>query len=571
MTETTHSTQSLPSDDVGFPDLFSETSKSSTKAGTVSKAPHVAAAAHSQEPLAKETSDFDDDNDSKAPMEPQNSASSDANHEKDSLHAWETSNSQATISNSLRSSLREHVRPGESKRTQFPLVPSKVALLVIDIQDYLSSPSNIQDEEEHAYFYQQALPRTVANVEKLLQQTRKQRDSQSQGCEVIFTYLEALTQDCRDVSLDYKLSGPQLATLPTSTTCPAKFLESVHPETRDGKGDIMIPKTSCSVFMSTNLHYVLQNLHIEQLLVCGQLTDQCVESAVRDAADLGYFVTLVEDACAAKSPDAHQKGLSGMKGFSRTLTTQQVLDELQNPPDKTIIVTSLANVAEPVEEKVGAPQRQVAEPSDHVSIIPAQKWKAPACNEDAATTALLHTMQFAGVKFLRYMAVDAFNSIRCKAVPLHGLAKSKRLGNHVSIAQVCFAGLPTDGDYMVDSTGLDARHVLTLQPDISSLRILPYAPTSAVVMGTAWDPTTNCVSPLCTRGLLSRVIDTARQHGIEFVSQSRVCFSFASCARLVANSSLSLSFFSMLEPRLNSVFTRKESQWISLCLPIRPP
>ena len=45
---------------------------------------------------------------------------------------------------------------------------------------------------------------------------------------------------------------------------------------------------------------MLRNLGVEQLVVVGQLTDQCVESAVRDAADLGYFVTVAE----GKSMDA---------------------------------------------------------------------------------------------------------------------------------------------------------------------------------------------------------------------------------------------------------------------------
>ena len=152
-------------------------------------------------------------------------------------------------------------------------------------------------------------------------------------------------------------------------------------------------------------------------------------------------------------------------------------------------------------------------------IITTTEWSPPSRNDNAVTTALLHTMQFAGVKFLRYMAVDSCNSIRCKAVPLHHLLKTKRLDNQVSIAQVCFAGLPTFGDSVnSESTGLDASKVLTILPDVGSLRILPYAPTSAVVFGSAIDPISQTVSPLCTRSLLSRVVETARQQGIQFVS-----------------------------------------------------
>lgn len=426
----------------------------------------------------------------------------------------------------LGTSLKEHVRPGQSKRDHFPLIPSKVALLIIDMQEYLSTPRNVQDEEADSYFYRSALPRTLDNVERLLSQLRQQRDSQCQGCEVIFTYLEALTRDCRDISLDYKLSGPQLASLPNAVSAPAIFLESVPPIRSDGKGDIMIPKTSCSVFMSTNMHYVLQNLHIEQLLVCGQLTDQCVESAVRDAADLGYFVTVIEDSCAAKSENAHQKGLSGMKGFSRILSTEQVLEELQNPQDTMVLIRNVA--PEPSQGQEINPQLPSEKATrSHLSIIPATKWKAPGCDKDGAAIALLHTLQFAGVKFVRYMTVDVCNSIRSKAVPLHRLAQSGDWNHQVSIAKVCFAGLPSYGDCMMEATGLDARNILTLQPDLSTLTILPYALTSSVVMGIACDPSRGgSVSPLCSRGLLMRVTETAKQHGIHFVSMlSSLCVS----------------------------------------------
>lgn len=526
----------MPSDDVvEFPDVFSDTQPPAA-------APSIETSAAATNAIESSTA-----NDTlNAKVEPQN-ATLISDTSNGLSEPSPTASLQDPRSNRrLCSSLRQHVKPGQSKRTEFPLVPSKVALLIIDIQDYLSSPHTIQEEEENAYFHHTALPQTVGNIEKLLKQTRRQRDEQSQGCEVVFTYLEALTQDCRDVSLDYKLSGPQLATLPNSPLSPAKFLETVQPQPRDGKGDILIPKTSCSVFLSTNLHYVLQNLHIEQLVVCGQLTDQCVESAVRDAADLGYFVTVVEDACAAKTPESHEKGLSGMKGFSRIVITNQVLDELQNPVDELIGTTTSLTAAVPPEvgEKhertVPAPlnTNETTESSYYITIVPTNEWKVPTCNDDAVTTALLHTMQFAGVKFLRYLAVDACNSIRCKAAPLHHLQKSKRLDHQVAIAQVCFAGLPTFGDYMLESTELDASRILTVQPDIGTLRILPYAPSSAVVMGTAVDPTSNSVSPLCTRGLLSRVLETARQHGIEFVSRASAAVSSASLYYALTSSHL---------------------------------
>eukprot|EP00550_Attheya_septentrionalis_P008542 CAMPEP_0198286484 /NCGR_PEP_ID=MMETSP1449-20131203/5562_1 /TAXON_ID=420275 /ORGANISM="Attheya septentrionalis, Strain CCMP2084" /LENGTH=892 /DNA_ID=CAMNT_0043984245 /DNA_START=98 /DNA_END=2776 /DNA_ORIENTATION=- len=430
------------------------------------------------------------------------------------------------------------VQAGVSRRGDYPVVPSRMALLVIDIQEYLSKSNKSEMEESERYLYDVSLPPVVSNIEVLAAAVRKQRDAKdstnSTGCEVIFTFLEALTKDCRDVSMDYKLSGPKLATLP-NPEAPATFLEQVQPSKLVGKGDLLIPKTSCSVFNSTNLHFVLKQLHVEQLVVCGQLTDQCVESAVRDGADLGYFVTVVEDACAATSPTNHEKGLAGMQGFARILTTAQILTELEQAKESSataIVPTSLRPL-----QFLESPSRNSSTPvsAAHVAHLTSSSerlgtgfvqsvssWTPPpmAVAEGAAFS-LLRSLEYAGVEFLRYMTIDAYNSVRCKAVPLGRLLSDYKksnsnqlisaLNSRISIAQVCMAGLPNFADAMVNGTLLDARNVLAVHPDLGTLRILPYAPKSAVMLGTLHDNmSTGDLSPLCTRGLLIRLLETAK-------------------------------------------------------------
>lgn len=363
---------------------------------------------------------------------------------------------------SIALSLAESVKPGASKRSDFPLLPSKVALLIIDIQDYLSRPSSAEEEDRNDYLFNTAIPQMTSNAETLLRGFRNLRDDPDRqglrGCEVVFTYLESLAKDCRDVSLDYKLSGPMLAKLPTFHS--AKFLDRVHPSDA-GKGDILIPKTSCSVFCSTNLHYVLKNLYIEQLVICGQITDQCVESAVRDAADLGYFVTLVEDACAAYSEESHRKGLQRMKGFSRIINTQQILEELEAAKDESDLWIQVPpnNSVNRIEAdgrddggSIALPSDPVAvDPEPQLGITPTAAWNASS--ENTFVAPFLRTLQYAGVKFLRYLAVDACNSIRCKSIPIDHLLRngdSATLDHSVSIAEVCFAGLSTLGDFMIE-------------------------------------------------------------------------------------------------------------------------
>ncbi|MGA1811122.1 cysteine hydrolase [Frondihabitans sp. 4ASC-45] len=60
--------------------------------------------------------------------------------------------------------------------------------------------------------------------------------------------------------------------------------------------DVVLDRTRMSVFNGTGIDIMLRNLGIETLIVVGAWTNMAVEHTVRDAADHGYAVTLVEDA-----------------------------------------------------------------------------------------------------------------------------------------------------------------------------------------------------------------------------------------------------------------------------------
>jgi len=75
---------------------------------------------------------------------------------------------------------------------------------------------------------------------------------------------------------------------------------------------------------------VLSNQGIEYVLVMGIVTDQCVETAVRDGCDGGYLMTLVDDACATYSQQRHAESIVGFKGYCRTRTTDELIAELES-------------------------------------------------------------------------------------------------------------------------------------------------------------------------------------------------------------------------------------------------
>ena len=77
----------------------------------------------------------------------------------------------------------------------------------------------------------------------------------------------------------------------------------------------------------------MRNLGVGYLVIAGILTDQCVESAVRDACDKGYLVTLVTDACTTHSQARHDNALGAISGYCRQRTTEAL------PPDPSMTVT----------------------------------------------------------------------------------------------------------------------------------------------------------------------------------------------------------------------------------------
>ena len=210
----------------------------------------------------------------------------------------------------------------ESLSREVPLQPGQSGLLFIDVQNYCAHRQGGEfktlDEavlqERFGYYFERLDETAVPNMQRL------QAACRGAGIEVLYTTIESLTLDGRDRSLDYKISGFNVP----RGSWDAKVIDAIAPE-----GDeIVIPKTSSSVFISTNIDYLLRNLGVRNLILCGVVTDQCVESAVRDACDLGYLVTLVPDACATYTQARHDNTLRAIKGYCRQRSTDELIAEI---------------------------------------------------------------------------------------------------------------------------------------------------------------------------------------------------------------------------------------------------
>ena len=211
----------------------------------------------------------------------------------------------------------------DGQRTrEVPLLPVQSALLFIDVQNFCAHRSGGEFKDlasgeftaRYGAYFEHFEANTLPNMQRL-QRTFRQAD-----IEVLYTVIENLTADGRDRSLDYKITGFNVP----KGSWDGQVIEAIAPQ-----GDeIVLPKSSSSVFISTNIDYLLRNLGVRQLAICGLLTDQCVESAVRDACDLGYLVTLVSDACASISQERHDHALQEIRGYCRQVTTDELIAEI---------------------------------------------------------------------------------------------------------------------------------------------------------------------------------------------------------------------------------------------------
>jgi nicotinamidase-related amidase len=188
----------------------------------------------------------------------------------------------------------------------------KTAILLVDVQN---SEIDNEHKDKYPWYYKQIMEICLPNMKEIIKLGR------SFGIEIIYTTIESLTSDGRDRSLDHKLSN---IFIPKNSYL-GKVIDDVAPE----EDDICLKKTSSGVFNSTNIDYILRNLQRNYLVIMGMLTDQCVDMAIRDAADKGYYVICINDACTTHTLQRHENALNAFKGYCTIINTQQFIKQIK--------------------------------------------------------------------------------------------------------------------------------------------------------------------------------------------------------------------------------------------------
>lgn len=193
---------------------------------------------------------------------------------------------------------------------EYEMHHEKSALLLINFLDYTEffvkmatdKGISVNDAREALNNFDQEAKKAAVNAGRLLSTCR------DRGFEIFHMRPEARAG--RKTRLIVPSSGETLATY-----------EVLAPR----KGELVFAETGGDAFAETRLDYVLRNMNIDNLIICGLTTDQNVLLSTIKAVDLGYRVVLVEDACATFTQEAHSTFIKWFRTFVNVKTTQEML------------------------------------------------------------------------------------------------------------------------------------------------------------------------------------------------------------------------------------------------------
>lgn len=215
----------------------------------------------------------------------------------------------------------------------FP-VSDRAALLVIDMQPcgVGAEAGLVQAIERTAPGYTRYLTTrirelVIPNTRRLLEAFHRHHRP------VYFTAFASATGDGRDVitaTIRYRDAERRARTGESVILPRSDPATDVIAELAPGPGDRVLTKTSMDAFASTRLAEDLEADRIETLVITGVLTDACVDSSARHAAERGFQVIVVDDACAAWEETFHVESLRNLsRYFARIAATEEVVAGLE--------------------------------------------------------------------------------------------------------------------------------------------------------------------------------------------------------------------------------------------------
>ena len=198
--------------------------------------------------------------------------------------------------------------PVAAEPYEFELLPSACALLIIDMQRDFLEPGGFGEMLGNDV---SQLRRTIQPNRRLLEVWRRK------GLAVIHTR-EGHRPDLADLPPAKKVRGRgkscigdvgPMGRILVRGEAGHDIIQELYPL----PSEPVIDKPGKGAFFATDLHAILQNLGIRQLVVTGVTTEVCVNTTVREANDRGYDCLVPSDCVGSYFPEFQEAGLKMIK------------------------------------------------------------------------------------------------------------------------------------------------------------------------------------------------------------------------------------------------------------------
>lgn len=197
------------------------------------------------------------------------------------------------------------------------LQPDACALIVIDMQNDFCNPGGASARRGNDL---SAVAEMLAKLEGLIDEAR------SSGVPIVFIRTEH--DELTDSDAWNGRYGQGAKKAPSELSCRTGSWGSDFYKISPRDGEAVITKHRYSGFVGTSLNLILATLRRKSLLFTGVATNICVESTLRDGLSQDYFVTLIDDCCAAYSAEDHDATVRNVsKRFGMVARSEEVTDQ----------------------------------------------------------------------------------------------------------------------------------------------------------------------------------------------------------------------------------------------------
>ena len=207
-------------------------------------------------------------------------------------------------------------RDYEKGEASIKINPRKTALIVVDMVEEFTKPN----------FTPSWVPDATKQLSKISDLIHTCRQV---GAQIIYTCYVFHTSYV-DMNPAFRDGLTPLDKLDDYDGPPLFQKESIDPAIKPEYGkDVVIPKPSYGAFTGTTLDYVLKNLKIDTVLICGTMTNYCCGTTAREAHAHGYKVVFGSDINSTDDPELQEAELKTLRrGFALVLSKDQIKEAL---------------------------------------------------------------------------------------------------------------------------------------------------------------------------------------------------------------------------------------------------